>query len=255
MWIAGLNMSRVIGVEHVFYGYYNSVIRRIRHVVYKQLAQLVVLTNNDKSAFRSEGLSKIVTIANPVVLSNRSCFPLINKKIISVGRLVYQKGFDTLIEIFGNIHLKYPDWVVEIYGSGVLLRELQSQVDKAGLTSCFKFMGVTDRIECEYHKASIFAMPSRFEGFPMVLVEAMSQGLACISFDCPNGPSDIICDENVGMLIENQKKADFEKGLSRLIENAELRQQIGRNAFGSVERFDVRNIVCEWKDLFQKILG
>ena len=55
-------------------------------------------------------------------------------------------------------------------------------------------------------------MPSRFEGFPMVLVEAMSQGLACISFDCPNGPSDIICDENVGMLIENQKKADFEKG-------------------------------------------
>lgn len=132
---------------------------------------------------------------------------------------------------------------------------MQSQVDKAGLTSCFKFMGVTDRIECEYHKASIFAMPSRFEGFPMVLVEAMSQGLACISFDCPNGPSDIICDENVGMLIENQKKADFEKGLSRLIENAELRQQIGRNAFESVERFDVRNIVCEWKDLFQKILG
>ena len=89
----------------------------------------------------------------------------------------------------------------------------------------------------------------------MVLVEAMSQGLACISFDCPNGPSYIICDENVGMLIENQKKADFEKGLSRLIENAELRQQIGRNAFESVERFDVRNIVCEWKDLFQKILG
>lgn len=81
LWIAGLNMSRVIGVEHVFYGYYNSVIRRIRHVVYKQLAQLVVLTNNDKSAFRSEGLSKIVTIANPVVLSNRSCFPLINKKL------------------------------------------------------------------------------------------------------------------------------------------------------------------------------
>ena len=254
LWIAGLDMKRVIGVEHVYYGYYGRIIRGIRHYVYKRLSQLVVLTSRYQPCFQGEGLTRVNIIANPVVLSNRSRSSLMNKKIISVGRLVYQKGFDTFVEIFKNIHVKYPDWSVEIYGRGILHDALQKQIDEAGLTNSFKLMGNTDQIEREYHSASIFVLPSRFEGFPMVLTEAMSQGLACVSFNCPNGPSDLILDESVGLLVENQNKTEFEKALFRLIEDVELRKLIGANAYANVKRFDVYNIISEWKMLYQRKL-
>lgn len=255
LWLSGIDMSRVVGVEHVYYGYYSTFIRKIRHFVYRKLAHIVVLTNRDNEDFRAEGLENVTTIANPVVLSKRKKSQLEKPVIISVGRLVYQKGFDTLINIFKDIHAKYPEWSVEIYGRGVLQTELQEQIDREGLSNCFRLMGNTDHIEEMYQRSSIFALPSRFEGFPMVLVEAMGQGLPCVSFDCPNGPSDIIYDKSVGILVENQNKEDFKKGLCKLMSDINLRREIGARSYDNVERFDVRNIVSKWKYLYAKVLA
>lgn len=250
LWCAGLDMSRVIGVEHVNYGYYGKVIRSLRHYIYKRLYCLVVITSQDEKDFCTEGLTRVTTIFNPIDLSKRSHSPLISKKIISVGRLVSAKGFDTLVEIFRKVHDRYPDWQVEIYGEGVLHDVLQKQIDEAGLSACFKLMGVTDKIEDAYRSASIFVCTSRYEGFSMVLAEAMSQGLACISFDCPTGPSILLSGEQVGILVENQNQLEFENALLRLMEDDKLRRYLGTNAYASVERFDVCNICREWKKLY-----
>lgn len=247
--MAGIDMKKVISVEHVYYGYYNRLIRTLRLYIYRKLQAVVVLTNKDEKKF-SKYLPAVFTIPNPVILDNRFHSLLEANKIVSIGRLEYQKGYDTLIKVFHELYKKYPDWVVEIYGEGTLKEELERQIAKYDLSACFHLRGTMENVLEKLREASFFVMSSRFEGFPMVLLEAMSQGVPCISFDCPNGPSDIITHEQDGLLVENQNETALKEGMERLMSGYNLRKKFGDAAYSKVEVFDIKTITEKWNNLY-----
>ena len=181
----------------------------------KRLDKFVVLTEEDSNNWTE--LNNIVVIPDPLTFSSSSYSSLTEKRVIAVGRYVYQKGFDLLIQSWSIVEKECPDWSLTIIGQGNRL-EYESLIDELQVDrSRCKLMGPTDNIQDEYMKSSLLVMSSRFEGFGMVLVEAMSCGLPVVSFDCPCGPKDIVRDSEDGILVENGNIKLFASSLSKLM--------------------------------------
>lgn len=251
LFLAGVDMKKVMAVEHVYYGYYGALLRRIRPSVYKRCRKVVVLTNNDKRCFDKELPSNhTIVIPNPVVLIDKYQSPLDSKQIVSAGRLQQQKGYDTLIEVFARVHQQHPDWVLNIYGEGNYRPQLERQILDNRLTGVVNLCGRTKEIYQKMREAAFYVMSSRFEGFPMVLVEAQSQGLPVVSFDCPNGPADIINDNIDGLLVENQNKEQLYEAICFLIDHPDKRSEMGKHAISNVDKYDVVEICKQWKQAF-----
>lgn len=254
LWLAGVNMKKVIAVEHTYYGYYGNMIKKIRNYVYKKCSAVVVLTEKDRELFASV-LTNLFVIPNPVELSVCRHSILEDGRIITAGRLEYAKAYDVLLNVFFRVHKKFPSWKLDIYGKGSLKDSLQRQIIKLNLEGSATLRGTTDQLLNEMYSSSFYVMSSRFEGFAMVLVEAMSQGLPCISFDCPNGPSTIIEQGKNGILVENQNEEKLYDAIIELIEDRDRRLQMGYKAFNSIAKYDVRNVVAQWKELYLLCLG
>lgn len=252
LFLALVNLKRVISVEHVCFDYYNDFIQRLRYKIYEKVLAVVTLTKEDCFCFQKK-IDSVFTIPNPINLDDKYLSSLDNKKIISIGRLEHEKGFDTLIKVFSKIHTKYPDWVVEVYGEGTKKTELQKQINECGLKEHFFLRGITYDINSKLRESSFIVVTSRFEGFSMVLVEAMSQGVPGISFDCPNGPRSIITSGIDGVLVENQNEYSLYENIERLIVDIELRKKLGRTAYNNVEKFNVRTILNKWYHLYSKL--
>lgn len=215
--------------------------------------KIVVISKADLEAWK-EYTNKAVCIYNPVTIDNPVQADLNSKKVISVGRLDYQKGFDYLIDAWGLVAEKHKDWLLDIYGEGPLREQLQGQIDKRGLHDSVELCGRTPNITEEYTQHSVYVMSSRAEGFPLVLLEAASCGLPLISYDCPSGPSEIVTDEENGYLIPHVGDigAMAEK-ICLLIENAELRKKMGEKAQLMVDKFSPLKIKEQWMTLFDSI--
>ena len=256
LFLAGVSLKNVVAAEHVYYGYYGSLLQKIRLHIYKKCRKVVVLTSKDKACY-DKYLSSDHTrlIPNPIVLSEKFISPLENKKAIAIGRIQYQKGFDILVDVFKEVHKKYPDWKVDIYGDGNLRPELERQISDARLTGVVNLMGRTKEIYQKIREASFFILSSRFEGFSMVIAEAQSQGVPAVSFDCPNGPSDLIDNGINGILVKNQDKEALYNGICYMIEHPEERKAMGGKSLESVDKYSSVVICDMWKDLFKEILG
>lgn len=171
---------------YILKGYY----RYIKEILLiNKYDEVIVLTKEDKEQWNNKKVKVIPNFINYIPKEVSNCK---NKKIISVGRLEYQKGYDILIEVWNIISKEYPDWILEIYGEGPERENLQNKVNKLGLGKSFLLKGAVKNIQDKYLESSIYVMSSRFEGMPMVLLEAMSFGLPVVSFTCPCGPKDII---------------------------------------------------------------
>lgn len=242
--------KRIIACEHVYYNYYKSLIRNIRDILYKYYYKVVVLTENDRKKFQRK-LKNVECIENYISKISLKKSSLDNQTLITVGRLENQKGYDMLINICSLFIKKYPEWKLKIFGEGNLEDQLKKMVEKKGLTNQILFMGVTDKINKEYEKADVYIMSSRYEGMPMVLLEAMSYGLPIVSFDCPSGPSDIIEDNESGFLIKDFDQSKMKEKIELLINNEVLRKEMGKKAKIRVEKFSKYNILNKWN----KILG
>ncbi|NDV82678.1 glycosyltransferase family 4 protein [Bacteroides sp. 51] len=217
----------------------------------KKLSSFVVLTREDAAKWTE--LSNISVIHNPLPFFPDKFSTTENKEVIAVGRYVYQKGFDILIDSWQHVAQRHPSWKLRIYGEGE--REpLQAQIDRLGLTETCILEHAVPNIIDKYCESSIFVLSSRYEGFGMVIVEAMSCGVPPVSFTCPSGPRDIIDDGIDGLLVENGNVEQLAEKISALITDNELRKKMGEQARIDVERFRIENIGKQWDALFRRLI-
>ena len=251
--------------SHVYYGrllqsifthipWWDRKMSQHRLKMLKRGGRGVVLTHKDAACWKDydniEVIHNVVT-NYPEKITDVADRP---KRIMAVGRLHEQKGFDLLIQSWQLIAARHPDWQLVVYGHGGDLQKLQQQLEKAGLTSSMTFAGTTDNIYKEYQNSAFYVMSSRYEGWGLVLVEAMSCGLPCVSFDCPYGPSDIIRDGEDGFLVENGNIQQLAEKMELLINNKELREWLGVRARLNAARFTSDNIMPQWTKLFETIV-
>lgn len=219
-----------------------------------RLEKFVVLTYEDRHQWREVDQDMIVTIYNPLSFIPTRTSNCQNKSVIAVGRYTYQKGFDLLVEAWKLVVDKHPDWSLHVYGEGDRT-ELEQRIKELDLTKSFMVNGRTDSIIEKYLESSIFVLSSRYEGFGMVLTEAMSCGVPPVSFACPSGPRDIITHGVDGLLVENGNIDHLAQNICTLIENEDLRKVMGGNARESVKRFRKEVIMAEWKLLFEELMS
>lgn len=219
----------------------------------KCLDHFVVLTKEDLQAWPE--LSNICVIPDPLSFQVTTVSPLSSKRVIAVGRYVYQKGFDLLLQAWTKVEKKFPDWQLAIYGMGERATYLQQARDLAIDMSRCHLESSTSDIQKEYCNSSVFVFSSRFEGFGMVLIEAMACGLPVVSFDCPCGPKDIVSDGEDGLLVENGNVEALADALSRLMGDEVLRQSMAEKAIVNVKRFEIETIANQWLHVFNNVMN
>lgn len=202
-----------------------------------------VLTKPDKKILNEKGISTVSVINNPLFLNPVSTIPYKKNTILAVGRLDqwYVKGFDLLISAWGKIYDKYPDWSLRIVGAGLpntidWLRSLSPQ------DAPIEFIDFTSDIEKEYSSAAIYVLPSRFEGWGLVAVEAMSQGCATIACDFKGRQAEFIMDNKNGLLCKTDDMENLLSAMKRLIEDVSLRTRLQQSAPISVAKFSEYNV-------------
>ncbi len=247
---------KIIAQEHLNFSIYPNKLKRAILKNYKNVDILATLTDEDTQDYKkllSDGRVIVKKITNSIPKLNGNISSLESKSIIAAGRLVPQKGFDLLIESFKIVKDKHPDWKLKIYGTGREKTNLEEMIEKNKLYNHVILMGSTQNIEQELLKSSIYALSSRFEGFGMVIVEAMQCGVPVVSFDCPKGPSEIISHEEDGILVENGNVEKFAHSLIELIESKEKREYLSKNAIKNVKRFEINNIGQIWEETIKNI--
>ena len=215
----------------------------------KRYDKIVVLTNEDKELHWKDN-DKVVVIPNPLTVQHNKRSTLTNKAVITAGRLVAQKNYGSLIRVWTIVHQSHPEWRLEIWGEGYLKADLQYQIDSSGLKDCVQLMGYTNDIISKFSDASIYVSSSLFEGFPLVLVEAMSCGLPVVSNSCPCGPKDIITENKDGFLVSIGDEDVLAKQICKLIDDDALCKQMATNALSKSKMYQMKQILNLWMGLF-----
>ncbi|MBF1266402.1 MAG: glycosyltransferase family 4 protein [Porphyromonadaceae bacterium] len=212
----------------------------------------VVLTEEDAGYWGA--LPNIRVIPNPLPFVSDETSPCTSHKVIAVGRYDFQKNFSKLLDLWGRIAPAYPDWSLEIYGDGALRQELELQVNRLGLFSYVTLAKPTHQMKEVYQSASIYAMTSRYEGLPMVLIEAQHMGLPIVSFACPCGPKDVLHPGEDGYLISQGDDEGFLAALRQLMDSETERVRMGTNARKASARYEVDAVMGQWLDLFSSLV-
>jgi glycosyltransferase involved in cell wall biosynthesis len=212
--------------------------------------KFIVLTNGSKNEWQ---IDNIAVIPNPMPFELVERSTLSSKTVLVVGKQSYQKGYDRLLEVWKLVTKKYNDWKLEVYGKLDPSLGLELKSEQLGISDKVTFYPPTKKIHEKYKEASLYLMTSRFEGFGMVLIEAMSYGVPCVAFDCPYGPSDIISDRKDGFVIKNGDIQAFSNAVIELIEQEDLRQTMGNNAAENVRRYNIDEIWQQWDELFKEM--
>ena len=220
-------------------------------VLGKDFTQFIVLTEGNKNEWKSQNVQ---VIPNPLPFFPSEKSTLQNKKAIAVGKQSYQKGFDRLLNAWALLGEEFQDWQLHIYGKLDESLGLEKQAQNLKIEHQVFFHPPEKKIEEKYAESSIFVLSSRYEGFGMVLIEAMSFGIPCVSFDCNYGPSDIIRNNEDGFLVENGNEKELAEKLQLLMKNETLRLQMGEKARENVQRFSPQNVVKQWDELFKKLI-
>jgi GalNAc-alpha-(1->4)-GalNAc-alpha-(1->3)-diNAcBac-PP-undecaprenol alpha-1,4-N-acetyl-D-galactosaminyltransferase len=222
-------------------GQFRQVIKRL---LYRIADVLIVQTEGVKSFYKGFKVS-IKVIKNPLPKPPKLQINYENRVIISVGRLDKLKNLALIINAFSRVNA--PNWELRIFGTGEEQGNLAHLIMQLGLENRVFLKGLTDNVYAELEKASIFAFGSQMEGYPNVLLEGMSAGLAVVSTDCPFGPSEIIINKKNGLLVPNNNESAFVEALQRLINEGNLRAQLGKEALKIIEELSIEKIMHEWE--------
>ncbi|WP_093887858.1 glycosyltransferase family 4 protein [Streptosporangium canum] len=244
-----------IAQEHMNLTTHPESVRReiARH--YGRLDAVAVLTATDRKDYQAllPG-TPVVRIPNAVHTLDRAPSRQENRLVIAAGRLVAQKGFDLLIPAFGQVVRHHPDWRLRVYGTGPKKAELRALIKEHRLADNVTLMGRSDRLDEELAQASLYVLSSRFEGLPMVMIEAMSHALPVVAFDCPTGPRDVITEEVDGLLVPPRDVDALAAAVSRLIADRELRRRMGAAAVRTAGDYAPEAVTPLWERLFTELL-
>ena len=227
------------------------VYSRYNHIIEQKSDMLVALTKGDAALWNTPRKCVIPNIITRIADKISDCE---SKRVIAIGRLTHQKGFELLIDVWKQVAERHPDWKLDIYGKGELQDSLQQQIKDNGLQGVINILPPTPHIYKELQKSSVFVLSSRYEGFGLVLIEAMTNGVPCVSFDCPYGPSEIMENGKDGFLVPNGDVQEMADKICYLIEHEEERKTMGRQARLSAMRYAPENIMPMWEKLFNEIV-
>ena len=194
-------------------------------------------------------------IPNPVDLAPAACAPRGSGRLVAVGRLVHQKGFDLLLQAFAKIAPEHPEWTLTIWGEGEQRPALETLSADLGLAGRVRLPGLTERPGQWVAAADVFVLSSRYESFGNVITEAMAAGLPIVAFDCPWGPGDILRDGEDGLLVPPEDVDALAAALGRLLLDADLRARLGAAAAHNVRRFAREGILAQWDALVAAATG
>ena len=218
----------------------------------RKFDRFVVLTNEDAGLWgEMPGIRVIPNAANFISDKYSDCSV---KRVIAVGRLDYQKSFDRLILVWEKVHQQMPDWRLDIFGQGEWKEMLQQMIDKRGLGECVKLNAPTKEIGKEYTESSMLVMSSHYEGFPMVMIEAMACGLPAVCFDFKCGPRDIIAEGENGLIVPDGDIDGLADALVKLIKDEVLRKKMGENAKKVVETYSEESVMAKWVKLYEETI-
>lgn len=219
----------------------------------RRLDKFVVL--NENAVMEWPELDNVTMIPDPLPLKMEEKSTLQSKRIVTIGRYSYEKGYDFLLRIWALVEKKYPDWQLNVYGMGdptpyvKLMDELSVDPRRCHLNS-----SLVD-VESEYLRSSILVQPSRTEGFGLVLVEAMACGLPVVAFDCENGPRSLIEDGEDGFLIPPYDVESFADRLMQLMDDEKLRTKMGEKGLMKSQQYHISKIASQWEQLFDELMG
>ena len=221
----------------------------IRHL--KQLDSFVALTKKDQEAWTE--LNNVTVIPNPVSFPSVKLSQQTEKRVIAVGRYCHEKGYDHLLQAWAEVQTLCPDWRLDVFGDGdrtsfeKMLDDCQIDRSRCSLN------GRVSDVQSEFARSSLAVCSSRFEGFGLAIVEAMACGLPVVSFDCPWGPRSIITDGEDGVLVGNGNVKQFAEAMARLMNDVEVRNNMGKRAAVNVQRFSMEAVARQWKNLFDSL--
>ena len=238
----------VVAQEHLnFHAHRPALAADVRRR-YRDLDALVVLTEADRADYAAVA-RQVVRIPNPAPRSPGGRSSLDAPVIAAAGRLNTQKGFDLLIAAFAPLARRHPEWTLQIHGGGPERAALQAQIDAEGLSERIVLLGPTRRLGEALARASVFALSSRFEGFGLVILEAMSHGLPVVSFDCPRGPGEIISSGRDGTLVPPEDVPALTAALEQLVADPARRRVYGAAALETARAYDRDAIGARWEAL------
>ena len=236
-------------IEKWLYYFYNPL-RAIR-----KARLLISLTEGDAACWLKCKVQNIKVIPDPVTLYlEQSPTKNVIGRIICVGRLAPQKRFDRLIEAFHMIAPQYPNWYIDLFGEGEEREMLQNRINALGLSERIHLMSTTNDIYYEYQHSQFFVMSSDFEGFGMVIVEAMACGIPVVATDCPFGPSEIIEDGKTGLLAKMDVK-DLAEKMEWMITHEKERKNMGTQAYEVAAKYRKELIIPEWEKAYMSVIG
>jgi len=216
----------------------------------RRFDRFVVLTQEDAEMWGN--LNNIVVIPNAALASTSGLLSDCSaKRVIAVGRLDYQKGFDRLIEAWRIVHMIEPEWRLDIFGQGEWREMLQDMIDSSGLHESVSLNKPTEKIELEYAASSIIVMSSHFEGFPMAMIEGMAYGLPSVSFDFKCGPRDIIEHGVNGLVVPDGNIKELAMSLLYIINNPEIRKKMSVEAKKVVDKFSENHVMQQWLNCYK----
>lgn len=259
--------SRKIGEQHLSRSNYRKTDPRFTNICEKffflwwknrvvssltKLDKLVVLTPDAASEWPE--VKNIMMIPDPLPIKVDRCSTTSYKRVITIGRYSFEKGYDLLLKVWSVVEKKFPDWQLDIFAMGDPTPYVKMMDDLSiDKKRCHLNSSVVD-VEDEYMKSSILVQPSRTEGFGLVIVEAMSCGLPVVSFDCENGPRSIITNGEDGFLIPPFDVEMFANSLMRLMSDDDLRESMGEKGKQNSQRYDFDIVGQQWKQLFDELM-
>lgn len=253
----GLGIPTVVA-ERVFPGCseFGTAWFWLRNMTYPMADAIVSQTHSGKSYFGKAVRKKTTVIPNPVKeMTPPGSRPddLPNPTVLAVGRLTHQKGFDILLRAFATIHKNHPDWHLTILGKGLLQEPLIQLRSQLGLNKVVSFLGTRKDIHAYYGNAELFVLPSRYEGFPNVLLEALSYSMPTIATNCQSGPAEILENGRYGALVPCEAPEDLARAIDKLIRNPDLRKDYRSKATNAIADYSINAIMTQWDSLLHSI--